>query len=870
MTRTAFTSAIPGIKLARRLAVAAFVCISVTALGQGRRKTTTRATAGPPAPALWDTLYSQHRLFELRDSVHAWHGAASATTDFYKGVVAHAFNNNDSAIGALAPLLASTSPKLAPDQFIAAVDALSDSYRRVFRYRESAIAYRAALAQQRIKLDTATRSRFASWATIDETLATVSPMRVTWSAVANNASVANDSIAYAIAAVVNSDTLTAPLAVDVSAPLSLLDAANAAQLRVRILKDSVGVNLAGTTIQSRIGVIDHLDLGSAHIDNVVVLIVPSATLRASYGGARIAGVLGRRVLSALGSVTFLRDGHIALSSPGADADTSGLTNLALTAAGALVETIWQSKRAPLLLDAHANQTLLYPGFLRVFATATADARLTTYVGRAADGEVVSLPSYLIPRFSLTVANTEVNLAGIHALMRDPDPRAADYLGVLGQDALRTADRVTLDFVSMTVRFRPNPPVAVLPRIVYPSGIVGGAAQASKVPEDITFVILLFALFVIPKALQRYRLASAVTSLLMGAGATALGLFHNDPTLHLLSTFGIVALFLFAGLEIDGHELKRQASPLIVHGLVWSVLLAIGAAVTTFVFGFAVRPALLIALALLTPSTGFILSSLAGFGLLDQERFAVKTYAIASELLALMVLFFALQSTSALHLAVAVAAMLGVVTVIPLAFRLFARIVAPHAPRSEFAFLLMVAIVCAYATRRLGVYYLVGAFLVGIAAQRFRSELPAMSSEKMVDALESFGSVFIPFYFFHAGTQIVREQLTLRAILIGLALVIVLIPLRVAITTLQRRFVLKDSRAAARRIGVALIPTLVFTLVITDILNTEFGVEQYILGALVLYTVINTSMPAFALHSAPPEFENVAAADVETADGRATQ
>jgi Kef-type K+ transport system membrane component KefB len=348
---------------------------------------------------------------------------------------------------------------------------------------------------------------------------------------------------------------------------------------------------------------------------------------------------------------------------------------------------------------------------------------------------------------------------------------------------------------------------------------------------------------------------------MGAAAAALGLFASDPTLHLLSTFGIVALFLFAGLEIDGPELKRQASPLLLHGLIWALLLAAGAAVATLVFGYSVRPAVLISLALLTPSTGFILSSLSGFGLQPPERFAVKTYAIASELLALFVLFFVLQSTSVGRLVFAVCAMVAVIFVIPLAFRLFAKLVAPHAPRSEFAFLLMVAIVCAYATTRLGVYYLVGAFIVGVAAQRFRSELPAMSSEKMVDALESFGSVFIPFYFFHAGTQIAREQLSGRALLIGIALVVLLIPLRIGFTVLQRRFALRDTLGAARRIGVALVPTLVFTLVIADILNTTFGVANYVLGALVLYTVINTTIPAFILRSAPPEFENVEAAEV---------
>jgi Kef-type K+ transport system membrane component KefB len=575
-------------------------------------------------------------------------------------------------------------------------------------------------------------------------------------------------------------------------------------------------------------------------------------------------MLGRPVLSALGALTFMRDGRVALSSPGADIDTSIVKSFALVNDATLLDTYFHDRRAPLLLDVGADRTLLYPEFLRQFSAAAGNATLTTYVGAKRGGGMVSLPSYVIPDMVLTVGGQIVKLRGVYALMRDDDPRADSFMGVLGRDALQTADRVTLDFSAMTIRFRASPPKAVLPQIIYPTGTVGTTSPSSKVPEDIAFVALLFALFVIPKALQRYRIASAITSLLMGVAATSLGFFHNDPTLHLLSTFGIVALFLFAGLEIDAHELRRQASPLIVHGLVWSLLLAVGAAVATFVFGFAARPALLIALALLTPSTGFILSSLAGFGLLDQERFAVKTYVIGSELLALTVLFFVLQSTSATRLAIAVAAMLGVVTIIPLAFRLFARLVAPHAPRSEFAFLLMVAIVCAYATRRLGVYYLVGAFLVGIAAQRFRSELPAMSSEKMVDALESFGSVFIPFYFFHAGTEILREQMSWRALLVGLALVVFLVPFRVGVTMMQRRFVLRDTRAAARRIGIALVPTLVFTLVITDILKSDFGLENYVLGALVLYTVINTSIPAFVLHSAPPEFESVSVADIESA------
>jgi Kef-type K+ transport system membrane component KefB len=341
---------------------------------------------------------------------------------------------------------------------------------------------------------------------------------------------------------------------------------------------------------------------------------------------------------------------------------------------------------------------------------------------------------------------------------------------------------------------------------------------------------------------------------LGALAANLGWVEDNITLQLLATFGIVALFLFAGLEIDGADLRRGSRMLVQHALLWSGLAAAAAVVAVKVFAFGVRPAVLIALALMTPSTGFILSSLPTLGLTEDEQFAVKAKAVGSELLALATLFFVLQTESVERFAFALAALAGIVFVIPIAFRAFAKNVAPFAPRSEFAFLLMVAVLCAWATRRLGVYYLVGAFIVGVAAQRFRQQLPAMSSEKMIDALEAFGSVFIPFYFFRAGMHISGDQLSLAAIGLGLALLVCCVPLRVAVTVLHRRLGLRESIENARRVGVALVPTLVFTLVLIELLRERYDVSDVVLGALALYTVLNTALPSAMLRSALPTFE----------------
>ncbi len=374
-----------------------------------------------------------------------------------------------------------------------------------------------------------------------------------------------------------------------------------------------------------------------------------------------------------------------------------------------------------------------------------------------------------------------------------------------------------------------------------------------IPADLTYVGLLFALFVVPKALQRYRIPDAVTCLALGFGAAGLGLERGNQTVELLSTFGITALFLFAGLEIDARELRRDVRTLMQHVAVWSVLVLVVGALAARFLHLQWRAAGLTSLALVTPSTGFILSSLRAFGLTPAEQFAVKTKAVGSELIALAALFFILQTTSWERFAVATVAMILIVAFIPLAFRVFATRIAPFAPRSEFAFLLMVAVVCAYATRALGVYYLVGAFLVGVAAQRFRMQLPAMSSEKMVDALEAFGSVFIPFYFFAAGTHIEHGQLGWFAAAVAAGLLVVVTPLRIYSVTAHRRAALRESFAQSRRIGIALVPTLVFTLVLSSILQLDFGAPPWLVGALIIYTVVNTLLPAFALRGQAPEF-----------------
>jgi Kef-type K+ transport system membrane component KefB len=308
--------------------------------------------------------------------------------------------------------------------------------------------------------------------------------------------------------------------------------------------------------------------------------------------------------------------------------------------------------------------------------------------------------------------------------------------------------------------------------------------------------------------------------------------------------------LFAGLEVDFHELAAHWKILTQHIIISVIMLVMLTMLLIEIFAFEVRPSALIALALITPSAGFILDSIDVHRLSKNEKFWIKAKAISTELVALVTLFFVLQSDSIGELAISSAVLIGMIFLLPVIFRFFSSIIAPYAPRSEFGFLIMIAFLCAMLTRKIGTYYLVGAFVVGVTAQRFRKNIPEMVSEPMLHSVKVFASFFIPFYFFYAGLQITPEDMSLKAIILGLLFLIAVTPLRLGAALLQRRIALSEDIQEAMPVAVSLLPTLVFGLVLSGILREVFAIPPYVFGGLIIYTILVTVIPAFVLKTQP--------------------
>lgn len=372
-------------------------------------------------------------------------------------------------------------------------------------------------------------------------------------------------------------------------------------------------------------------------------------------------------------------------------------------------------------------------------------------------------------------------------------------------------------------------------------------QSISISPQIMSLIIIFTLLLVPKVLQRFKIPAPLTCFGLGIAVSIYSTdFAHDPTIGLLSILGISSLFLFAGLEVDLQALKKGLQSLISHLIIRGLLLILSIWIGIEYFNFSWQISSLVVLALLTPSTGFIMDSLPSLGLNESERFWVTIKSISGELLALFLLFVILKSDSYSTLLSSSGVLLAIAFGLPLLLIGLGRYVIPHAPGSEFSLLIMVGVIAAYLTKQIGVYYLVGAFLTGFVARQLRTKMPNLASEINLHAVKLFASFFVPFYFFYSGMKVPSGALGIDALLLGLVISVVLIPLRILSVTFQRMWIQKDTFKTASNVSVALTPTLIFTLVLATILYERFGISDVLFGALLVYAGLTTIVPSYLL------------------------
>jgi Kef-type K+ transport system membrane component KefB len=159
---------------------------------------------------------------------------------------------------------------------------------------------------------------------------------------------------------------------------------------------------------------------------------------------------------------------------------------------------------------------------------------------------------------------------------------------------------------------------------------------------------------------------------------------------------------------------------------------------------------------------------------------------------------------------------------------------------------MVGLICAVITETLGVYYLVGAFVAGLVARSLSKRMTTLASEQNLEAISLFASFFVPFYFFHNGLGVPGAALVAKSLVYGFALAGCIIPVRLGVVWLQSRLMQHRGHRGSLRVSIALTPTLIFTLVIAEMLRENFAISPPLYGGLLVYASITSLLPSLAL------------------------
>ncbi|WP_100404828.1 cation:proton antiporter [Bacillus solitudinis] len=279
-------------------------------------------------------------------------------------------------------------------------------------------------------------------------------------------------------------------------------------------------------------------------------------------------------------------------------------------------------------------------------------------------------------------------------------------------------------------------------------------------QPVTNPVLIFAIAMIifliaPLIMARLRIPGIIGLIFAGVivGPNGLGVLERDQTIILLGTVGLLYIIFIAGLEIDLDGFKKYRKRSLTFGSLSFTIPFILGVLATFLLGYSTAAAILLG-SLLGSHTLLAYPIASRLGIAKNK--AVTTAVggtIMTDTLALLVLAVvagAVQGeltmnfwlTLVISLAIYVSAVL---ILVPILARFFFRILGSEGAL-EFIFVMTVLFVSAYFATIAGLEPIIGAFLAGLALNRFISE-----QSTLMNRIKFVGNaLFIPFFLLSVG------------------------------------------------------------------------------------------------------------------------
>ncbi len=271
-----------------------------------------------------------------------------------------------------------------------------------------------------------------------------------------------------------------------------------------------------------------------------------------------------------------------------------------------------------------------------------------------------------------------------------------------------------------------------------------------------FAVVLAILVVAPFLAERIRLPGVAGLALAGvlAGPQVLNVLAKDSALEFLGTIGLMYVFFVAGAEMDAGQLRRERkSSLAFYAFTFALPFAAGLATGLSVLRMGMLSAMLLG-CIFASYTLLPYPAVSRLGLARHRSVvAAASAVILTDATVMLVLAAAARAsqgggdrTAWAKLIVGLVAWAALSAVlIPKAAELFFRKAKPDGT-IEFAFVIALAFICAFASRLAGLEPIVGAFVAGLLLNRF---IPG--SGVLMNRIKFAGdALFVPFLMVYVG------------------------------------------------------------------------------------------------------------------------
>lgn len=370
---------------------------------------------------------------------------------------------------------------------------------------------------------------------------------------------------------------------------------------------------------------------------------------------------------------------------------------------------------------------------------------------------------------------------------------------------------------------------------------------------VAFVFVLSLLFFVPKLLLRYSIPSQLTEVFLGIlfGPFLFGFFEKDALFSVLGGIGIITLFFMAGFDVDLESVKKKSRTLLEFGCIQLILFGIITGLTLFfTSSYSTTTAALIALALASPSAGFILGALQTIKVSPAIKEWIEVKVISAEILSLLLLLIILKIKTPVLLFTILGGIILLFWILPFFLKIFYTSVLAKINGVDMFFLFLVSSSIAVATHLIGIHYIIGAFTVGVIVSKFPIHTKhnvQNPHEKIGTTFSSFAAIFVPFYFFSVGLMITKDMMTWNALFFALLLFILLFFIRIVISFLHRRLTLHEKVLSSVQVAFLTTPTLLFTFVMEELLRDANLISSSTAGILVIYGLLSALIPVLINH-----------------------